>query len=219
MWWIHRSVRTHAMRGTHRLVAHLSSAAAAAASSAARSVTVNSVAYALPQPRPLVALLIDGGSQEYLAAASAAGATPFLDSLLRASTEGSFGGAGSARGTHALVSGQIPTLTNPNNVAIVCGAPASTTGICGNYFLDESEVANGGEPVERLMNSVEFLRAPTVFAELQKQAGMQLTIVRTQPSHAHAMTGAMKSDAVAITGFVSQPRSIPCPILCLLLLS
>lgn len=185
MWLIHRSVRTPAMRGSQRLVAHLSTAAAAAP----RSVSVNSVAYALPQPRPLVALLIDGGSQEYLAAASAAGATPFLDSLLRASTPGSFGGAGSARGTHALVSGQIPTLTNPNNVAIVCGAPASTTGICGNYFLDESEVANGGEPVERLMNSVEFLRAPTVFAEMQKQAGMQLTIVDTHHSRAHGTGG------------------------------
>jgi len=144
-----------------------------AAAAAPSSVTVNGVSYRLPQPRPLVAVLIDGGSQDYLAAASAAGATPFMDSLLRAGKEGSFGGAHSARGTHALVSGQVPTLTNPNNVAIVCGAPASVTGISGNYFLDESVTP----PVERLMNSAAFLRAPTVFAEMQKQAGMHVTIL------------------------------------------
>lgn len=142
-------------------------------SAPARTVTVNSVSYSVTQPRPLVALLIDGGSQEYLAAASAAGATPFLDSLLAPSSEGSFLGSSSARGTHALVSGQIPTLTNPNNVAIVCGAPASVTGICGNYFLDESVQPHR----EKLMNSAEFLRATTVFAKMQKEAKMQVTIL------------------------------------------
>ena len=183
MWLIQRSARTPLQRFSQQRLAVRFLAVAAAA--APRSVTVNSVAYSLPQPRPLVALLIDGGSQEYLAAASAGGATPFLDSLLAASRPGSFGGSGSARGTHALVSGQIPTLTNPNNVAIVCGAPASVTGICGNYFLDESDPL---APVERLMNSADFLRAPTVFAQLQKQAGMQVTIVsahRTQRTGTH----------------------------------
>jgi phosphonoacetate hydrolase len=149
--------------------------ATAAASSGQSSVTVNGVSYRLPQPRPLVAVLIDGGSQDYLAAASAAGATPFLDGLLRPAPGANnlFRSAGSARGTHALVSGQVPTLTNPNNVAIVCGAPASVTGISGNYFLDESV----DPPKETLMNSAAFLRAPTVFAQMQQQAGMHVTIL------------------------------------------
>ena len=169
--FIHRYARCAAVRSNRS--ARTASSVRLFSSSSPRTVTVNSVAYAVSQPRPLVALLIDGGSQEYLAAASAAGATPFLDSLLASGSEGSFLGSSSARGTHALVSAQIPTLTNPNNVAIVCGAPASVTGICGNYFLDESTQP----PREKLMNSAEFLRAKTVFAQMQKEAKMQVTIL------------------------------------------
>lgn len=158
-----------------------SSAASASPAAVPASVTVNGVSYRVPSAgRPLVAILIDGGSQEYLSAASAAGHTPFLDSLLASSGgpgNAPLGQASSSRGVHALVAGQIPTLTNPNNVAIVCGAPASVTGISGNYFLDESVEP----PVEQLMNSAAFLRAETVFARLQKEAGVNVTIVR----HAH----------------------------------
>ena len=144
----------------------------AAPSAIPATVRVNGTEYRVPPPHSrTVAILIDGGSQEYLAAASSAGATPFLDSLL---ARGPGLGTGSpSRGIHALVSGQIPTLTNPNNVAIVCGAPASVTGISGNYFLDETV----NPPVERLMNSDAFLRAKTIFSALQKEAQTKVTIL------------------------------------------
>lgn len=140
-----------------------------------QQVEVNGIKYNVPAPgTPLVALLIDGGSQEYLTAASRAGVTPFLDSLL---ARGPGLGQGTpSPGIHALVSGQVPTLTNPNNVAIVCGASAKVTGICGNYFLDETSEP----PVERLMNSSEYLRVPTIFAKMQKEAGLEVTIVRNK---------------------------------------
>ena len=48
--------------------------------------------------------------------------------------------------------GIIPSFTNPNNLSIVTGAPASVHGIVGNYFLNPRT----GEEV--MMDDPKFLR-------------------------------------------------------------
>ena len=39
-------------------------------------------------------------------------------------------------GTYALGRAQVPTFTNPNNVAIVTGVSAARNGIAGNHYRD-----------------------------------------------------------------------------------
>jgi phosphonoacetate hydrolase len=136
---------------------------------------VNGVKYRLPvDGRPRVVLLIDGGSQEYLAAAAAAGRMPnYTRMLARGPSTKTSGSMGSAPlGTHALVTCQMPTLTNPNNVSLICGASAATTGICGNYFYYEDT----GKEV--MMNRPQDLRCKTVIQQMaEKIPEMQMTIV------------------------------------------
>ena len=92
---------------------------------------------------PVVAICLDGTDPSYLAAA--AGVMPNLEAL------GKKGGRGFAKS-------QIPSLTNPNNVAIVTGVPASVNGICGNYYYD---TAKGREV---MMDDPAYLRCPTILA-------------------------------------------------------
>jgi len=141
-------------------------------------VSVNGLKYRVPQPGSnLVGVVIDGGSEEYLDAARRAGRMPFLSRLLTATHDASSAPSSfilpRSPGFHALVTAQMPSLTNPNNVSMVTGVPASIHGICGNYFLDENE----HPPVERLMNSSEFMRAETVFEVMQREAQAQIIIL------------------------------------------
>lgn len=66
--------------------------------------------------------------------------------------------------------GIIPSFTNPNNLSIVTGAPASVHGIVGNYFLNPRT----GEEV--MMDDPKFLRCETLFAEFSK-AGAHIVII------------------------------------------
>jgi phosphonoacetate hydrolase len=61
-------------------------------------------------------------------------------------------------GTSLKVSAVIPSLTNPNNVSIVTGAPPAVHGIPGNYFWDREHDR------EVLMNSPAYLRAETILS-------------------------------------------------------
>src|SRR3984885_10985860 len=101
--------------------------------------------------RPLVVVCVDGCQHEYITAAIAAGAAPFLGRLLA-------GG-----GTCFTADCVMPSFTNPNNLSIVTGVPPSVHGICGNYFLDPET----GEEV--MMNDPRFLRAPTLFPAFQRE--------------------------------------------------
>jgi phosphonoacetate hydrolase len=73
-------------------------------------------------------------------------------------------------GYRGLVRGALPSFTNVNNASIVTGCPPSETGICGNYFLDPQT----GE--ERMMNSPEFLRCPTILTGAA-EAGRQVAFI------------------------------------------
>ncbi len=108
--------------------------------------------------RPLVVVCVDGCEQEYITAAVAAGAAPFLGRLL--------GGAG----TYFTADCVMPSFTNPNNLSIVTGVPPSVHGICGNYFFDPER----GEEV--MMNDPRHLRAGTILAAFSR-AGAKVAVI------------------------------------------
>ena len=113
---------------------------------ASAHLEVGGRSYRLPAA-PVVAICIDGCADEYLDTALARGRMPHLAKMLA--------DPGSWRGS---VRGALPSFTNVNNAAIVCGAPPAVTGIAGNFFLDPET----GEEV--MMNSASYLRADTILA-------------------------------------------------------
>jgi phosphonoacetate hydrolase len=120
-------------------------------------LTVNGRTYRWMQ-RPLVVVCVDGCQYEYITAAVAAGAAPFLGRLL--------GGAG----TCFMADCVMPSFTNPNNLSIVTGVPPSVHGICGNYFFDPES----GEEV--MMNDPRHLRAGTILAAFSA-AGAKVAVI------------------------------------------
>jgi phosphonoacetate hydrolase len=108
--------------------------------------------------RPLVVVCVDGCQYEYITAAVAAGAAPFLGRLL----------AGS--GECFIADCVMPSFTNPNNLSIVTGVPPSVHGICGNYFFDPER----GEEV--MMNDPRHLRAGTILAAFSA-AGAKVAVI------------------------------------------
>jgi phosphonoacetate hydrolase len=120
-------------------------------------ITVNGRTYHWMQ-RPLVVVCVDGCEHEYITAAVAAGAAPFLGGLLA-------GG-----GTCFMADCVMPSFTNPNNLSIVTGVPPSVHGICGNYFFDPES----GEEV--MMNDPRHLRARTILAAFSA-AGAKVAVI------------------------------------------
>ena len=104
-------------------------------------------------PLALVAICLDGSSDEYIDAALLRGLMPNLEKIC-------------VTGTRGLARAAMPTFTNVNNSSIVTGAPPAVHGICGNFFFDEKTNR------EVMMNSAEWLRADTLFpAAAHEQAG------------------------------------------------
>jgi phosphonoacetate hydrolase len=95
--------------------------------------------------RPVLAICADGWDPEYVDDALARGLMPRLSEAL------------TAGGTYALARAQVPTFTNPNNVAIVTGVSAARNGIAGNHYLD-------GAGTEVQVTDPSFLRATTIHA-------------------------------------------------------
>ncbi|HUX74247.1 MAG TPA: phosphonoacetate hydrolase [Steroidobacteraceae bacterium] len=108
--------------------------------------------------RPLVVVCVDGSEFEYITAAVAAGAAPFLGRLL------------AGAGTCFIADCVMPSFTNPNNLSIVTGVPPSVHGICGNYFFDVER----GEEV--MMNDPRYLRAGTILAAFA-EAGAKVAVI------------------------------------------
>lgn len=120
------------------------------------TLTVNGRDYAWPT-EPVVVVCVDGCEFDYITAATAAGAAPFLKSMLD-------------DGTQHLVDCVVPSFTNPNNVSIVTGVPPSVHGICGNYFLDPETQQ------EVMMNDPKYLRAGSILAAFSR-AGAKVAVV------------------------------------------
>jgi phosphonoacetate hydrolase len=108
--------------------------------------------------RPLVVVCIDGCQYEYITAAVAAGAAPYLGRLL------------AGAGTTFMADCVMPSFTNPNNLSIVTGVPPAVHGICGNYFYD----AERGEEV--MMNDPRYLRVGTILAAFSA-AGAKVAVI------------------------------------------
>jgi phosphonoacetate hydrolase len=94
---------------------------------------------------PVLAVCADGWDPEYVEDALNRGLMPRVAEALRRG------------GTYTLVRAQVPTFTNPNNVAIVTGVSAARNGIAGNHYLD----GNGNEVQ---VTDPSFLRATTIHA-------------------------------------------------------
>lgn len=108
------------------------------------SFTVNGRSYRAPT-QPVLAICADGWDPAYVDDALARGLMPRLSGAL---------GAG---GVHTHGRAQVPTFTNPNNVAIVTGVSAAENGIAGNHYRN----ADGSEVQ---VTDPGFLRAETIHA-------------------------------------------------------
>jgi phosphonoacetate hydrolase len=123
--------------------------------------------------RPLVVVCVDGCQFEYITAAVAAGAAPFLGRLLA-------GG-----GTSFIADCVMPSFTNPNNLSIVTGVPPAVHGICGNYFFDPES----GEEV--MMNDPRFLRVGTILAAFSA-AGAKVAVITAKDKLRKLLGSGMK---------------------------
>src|SRR5580698_8822060 len=120
-------------------------------------LTVNGRTYRW-MDRPLIVVCVDGCQHEYITAAGAARAAPFLGRLLA--------GAGDC----FIADCVMPIFTNPNHLSIVTGVPPSVHGICGKYFFDPER----GEEV--MMNDPRHLRAGTILAAFS-DAGAKVAVI------------------------------------------
>ncbi len=125
-----------------------------------KSVTCNGRQYQYPQS-PTVVVCIDGSEPGYIEAAIDGGLAPNFARLM---SDGPDGGA------HMLAHSVVPSFTNPNNMSIITGRPPQVHGIAGNYFFDPDT----GKEV--MMNSPEFLRAPTIMHAFH-DAGARVAVV------------------------------------------
>jgi len=123
----------------------------------ARDITVNGRTYRW-MDRPLAVVCVDGCQHEYITAAVAAGAAPFLGRLL------------AGAGTCMIADCVMPSFTNPNNLSIVTGVPPSVHGISGNYFFDPETRE------EVMMNDPRHLRAGTILAAFG-DAGAKVAVI------------------------------------------
>jgi phosphonoacetate hydrolase len=120
-------------------------------------LTVNQRTYRLPA-KPVVFVCLDGSAPEYMEAA--ASVMPNLRRIRE-------------RGTSGLAQSVIPSFTNPNNLALVTGAPPAVNGISGNFYYDRENDR------EVMMNDAVFLRCPTVLSAFS-QAGRTVAVVTTK---------------------------------------
>jgi phosphonoacetate hydrolase len=111
-----------------------------------QTFTANDRIYAVPS-EPVLAVCVDGWDPEYVADALERGLMPRVAELTTA-------------GAYAVGRAQVPTFTNPNNVAIVTGVCAARNGIAGNHYRDRD-----GHEVQ--VTDPSFLRAGTIHAAAQ----------------------------------------------------
>jgi hypothetical protein len=111
-------------------------------------LTVNGRDYRIPR-QPTVVITIDGCQPAYLDDGMERGLMPRLKALL---DEG---------GNYHLGNGQMPSLTNPNNVSIVTGVAPAVHGIPGNHFR-----APDGSEVQ--LTDPSHLRAPTILGAMRE---------------------------------------------------
>lgn len=112
------------------------------------SIILHGRIYSLPT-RPTVVICIDGFDPTYLHQGIEDGILPNLKSFV-------------TEGFSVTAKCAMPSLTNPNNLSIITGAPTSIHGMSGNYYLDTKT----GEEV--MITDATLLKGSTILAELAK---------------------------------------------------
>jgi len=129
----------------------------------------NDRTYAAPR-EPVLAICADGWDPEY------------VDDALERRLMPRLGEALDGGGTYALGRAQVPTFTNPNNVAIVTGVSAARNGIAGNHYRDAD-----GDEVQ--VTDPSFLRATTIHAAAQAAGTPVLCVTAKDKLRALLATG------------------------------
>lgn len=120
------------------------------------SISLHGKAYQLPK-QPTVVVCIDGFDPEYLQAGIEDGILPNMASFLK-------------NGFHTTAHCAMPSLTNPNNLSIITGAPTSVHGVAGNYYLDKET----GK--EHMIVDDSMMRGTTILAKLA-DAGIRVAAI------------------------------------------
>lgn len=128
--------------------------------------------YRVPS-RPVLAICADGWDPAYVDDALERGVMPRLAEAL------------AAGGLYALGRAQVPTFTNPNNVAIVTGVSAAGNGIAGNHYREgDREIA---------VTDPSFLRAHTIHDRARAAGIGVLCVTAKDKLRALLATGAVPS--------------------------
>jgi len=112
-----------------------------------RAFVANDRVYRVPE-RAVLAICADGWDPDYVDDALERRLMPRLAESL------------DIGGIYAMAQAQVPTFTNPNNVAIVTGVSAARNGVAGNQYRDDAGV-------EVQVTDPRFLRAETIHAAAQ----------------------------------------------------
>jgi phosphonoacetate hydrolase len=150
-----------------------------------RRVAVNGRDYRRPR-QPTVVITIDGCQPAYLDDGMARGLMPRLSRML---SEG---------GSYHLGNGQMPSLTNPNNVSIVTGVAPAVHGIPGNHFR-----APDGSEVQ--LTDPSHLRAPTILGEMRKAGERVLAVTAKDKLRRLLAEGDVPSISAELAGELSLP--------------
>ncbi|HQZ11354.1 MAG TPA: phosphonoacetate hydrolase [Devosia sp.] len=143
---------------------------------AAEPLLINGRTYRIPN-HPVAVVCFDGCDPAYVDAAIAAGAAPNIARM-------------KAEGFDAIALAAMPTFTNPNNVAIACGAPPAVTGVSGNYYLDRAT----GQEV--MVVDGHQMRVDTIFAHFAA-AGVEVSVVTAKDKLLRAL--ARNMDGIALS--------------------
>jgi phosphonoacetate hydrolase len=119
-------------------------------------IVANGRSYRWPTA-PVAVICFDGCDPDYLEVAGRAGVIPNIRRMMETGFDGL---------AHAV----MPTFTNPNNVAIVCGAAPAVTGVSGNFYLDRDT----GQEV--MMVDATPMRAETLLAAFSKAGASVVAI-------------------------------------------
>jgi len=87
-------------------------------------IRVNGRTYRKPAT-PTIVICFDGCDPRYISQGVSAGLLPNISRIM-------------SDGFYAIADAAMPTLTNPNNMSIIAGAPPKVHGISGNYYLDRT---------------------------------------------------------------------------------
>jgi len=148
---------------------------------------------------PVLAICADGWDPDYVDDALERRLMPRLAEAL------------DAGGTYTTARAQVPTFTNPNNVAIVTGVSAARNGVVGNHYLDGS-----GSEVQ--VTDPRFLRATTIHAEARRAGVPALCVTAKDKLRALLASGGVPAfsaelaheqsleDGTPITDVVGRPN-------------